>query len=600
MSNRPQPLQAAPPGYAYTQAGTLVKVQTGWGEVAVAKKLLIVVPYYEGDKRDAEDLLNLICDLERVRAKDADIMVYARFDALPIANSTRDRLADKFEKVHLHTCRRRDGLGYPFGPNQMFFDIVSMLGQQANWSNSYYAFLFLETDAVPTRPGWMTELGDAFKRAEGDRGKSAIGYIHNNPTMHMNGVAVYGTDIYRRVPGDKLGGGNPQIAFDIEKAPILLPMAEDCPLFHFEFKRPTITPAEVFMARRNGVAPAIFHGVKDGSARAAVRARHVSFTDTASAVRPPVFTYYHPVNAAHEGENQSILRLWAQAWRARGFNPMVLSARDAVKNQHYAAFFAAIQRFPTVLEKQTQLNRFLRWLALETQGGGLMTDYDVLPSRILASIFPGMTGFHLARPSMGSLGMAYADKPSIAKWLDRIQNYEPQPTDMIGDRRDVSDLNVMSHCATQDGVIPEDWMKSFSEPGWVEAPVVHFTKRAIERSSMRNERKSSLMDRFLRGEMTNSSGMVPFGTPMDAVPGLQPIAVSYDDTPKAPAESGESERRELFVENERLAAENAELKKIAAGTEERLIRLEKLLEASAEKPKNKGGRPRKVQPVAVV
>jgi hypothetical protein len=117
---------------------------------------------------------------------------------------------------------------------------------------------------------------------------------------------------------------------------------------------------------------------------------------------------------------------------------------------------------------------------------------------------------------------------------------------------------------------------------------------------MRNERKSSLMDRFLRGEMTNSSGMVPFGTPMDAVPGLQPIAVSYDDTPKAPAESGESERRELFVENERLAAENAELKKIAAGTEERLIRLEKLLEASAEKPKNKGGRPRKVQPVAVV
>ena len=167
-----------------------------------------------------------------------------------------------------------------------------------------------------------------------ERPKSAASrrrFIHTLLCNSSNGVAVYATDIYRKVPGDKLGGCNAQAAFDIEKAPFIMPMAEATPLIYFEYRKATITPAELYAPRQLGVIPALWHGVKDGSAREAVRARHINFTDKVVASRQPVYTYYQPVPGGNS-EKKAILVLWAQAWKSRGFNPIVLRAQDAVKN----------------------------------------------------------------------------------------------------------------------------------------------------------------------------------------------------------------------------------------------------------------------------
>ena len=594
-----------PPGFVRTASGKLLPAQPAFGAaIAPIRKLLIVLPYYAGDKETAEDLASLICELERVRVKDADFMVVSRHDATPFSNATLTKLGEKFDKVHLHACRRRDAIGHPFGANQMFFDVVTLLGQVPSWGQNYYAFLFMEPDCAPTRPGWISELANAYKEAALVRGKSAIGFIHQNPSLHMNGVAVYATDIYRKAPGDKLGGGNPQWAFDIEKAPILLPLAEDTGLIYFEYKRATITPAEVFAPRRFGVVPALWHGVKDGTARAAVRARFISFTDKTSSPRQTVFTYYQPVQGSNEVENNSILVLWAQAWKASGFNPVVLRPADAVKNAHYAAFYQAIQRFPTILNKQTQLNRFLRWIALDSAGGGLLTEFDVIPVRLAPDAFSKLTGFHLTRPrdsGFGPMCLAYVDKPALAQWIGRIQNYDPLPEDEIEGRKSVSDLNVMARCAREDGVQPNDWVMNYGEFGFREAPAVHFTARALAAQRLGNQKKSVLIQKFLAGDAPQQ---IQFAEPqpevqrikVDALPEEPPPAeVDLSDLGPDPeamvtVQSAPPEPTAAEIENAELKKQMAALQAVVDEMRERLKH-----EAQPTEPvpvKNKGGRPK--------
>jgi hypothetical protein len=484
-----------------TVGGRVVPVQQGFGRSApIVRKLLIVLPYYEGDKQDAEDLATLICELERLKVKNADIMLFRRHDATEFSKATVQRLSEKFDKVHFHVCRRRDGVGHPFAPSQMWYDIVTLLGQVPTWAQNYYAFLWLEPDTVPTRPGWIDELITAYNSAQSARNKFAIGFIHQTPVLHMNGVAVYAIDIWRQVPGDKLGGGNPQAAFDIDKAMYLLPMSEDTPLIYFEYKRPTITSQDLFSPRRFGIVPCLWHGIKDSSARDAVRARHVTFNEKPITARPTVFTFFQSLTANVTSEDQSILSLWQEGWKSRGFNPVIMRGVDAAKHEHYTAFMEAIQKLPSVIEKQIQINRFLRWLALDALGGGMMVEYDILPARLTPQIIGELSGFHLARPGLeSSISMAYADRPALKVWLDRIQNYDPQPDDLLDGRKNVTDLNVMATCAREDGVIPEDWVKQYGAPQWSEAAAVHFSGKAIQDSSSRGKRKSELMEAFLRG-----------------------------------------------------------------------------------------------------
>ena len=576
-------------------SGRIVKSIPRFGDApAPVSKLLIVIPYYEGDKDAAEQLMNLIADLEKVRNHEADIFISRRHDATEISKVTASKLGEKFDKVNFHLCRRKDASGHPYGANQMFFDVVTLFGQLPQWQRDYYAFLFLEPDAVPTRPGWIGELCKAFKEAMG-RGKSAIGYIHSIPVLHLNGVAIYSTDIYRKVPGDRLGGGDPRAAFDIEKAPFLMPMSEESPLFYFEYRRPSITPAELFGGRKFGVIPAIFHGVKDSSARDAVRARFISFDDKTPALRQTIYTYYQPVPGSNEQENQGILAVWAQAWKVKGFNPVVLRAQDAVKNARYASVFQNIDRLPTIFAKQTHLNRFLRWVALDSAGGGLISEFDVLPGQISSENFPKPSGFHVARPKeFGSIAFAFADKSALAKWLDRIQTYDPQPNDAVGDRKNVTDVNVMAGCANEDGIIPEEWTMNFIEPRWQTAQTVHFNTRLIQVSPMRNRRKSEIMAAYLRGELEQLAT-----APADSAPDVVArIAVQTSDEPtiqQPPQQVG-------YVDP--VEEENAALKKQLADQAAILTEMKAALDAMktvqpapatlpTQPPKNKGGRPRK-------
>ena len=94
-----------------------------------------------------------------------------------------------------------------------------------------------------------------------------------------------------------------------------------------------------------------------------------------------VYTYYENINFKHQDE---LITLWENSWRARGFEPIILTKRDAEKADFYKEFVAEI----TMLHQEIAgkplskygLSCWVRWLAYSSQVEEkfYVGDYDVI------------------------------------------------------------------------------------------------------------------------------------------------------------------------------------------------------------------------------
>jgi hypothetical protein len=70
------------------------------------------------------------------------------------------------------------------------------------------------------------------------------------------------------------------------------------------------------------------------------------------------------------------LAVWRRSWERMGFDPVVLGRADCGRFAGLAE--RVVRSRPTVNPPEYTLATSLRWWALSEQGGGLMTDYDVV------------------------------------------------------------------------------------------------------------------------------------------------------------------------------------------------------------------------------
>lgn len=450
------------------------------------KKFLVCLSYYDGDRDEAEDLISLICDLERVRNRDTDFLLVRRADARDLRAGTMAKLEAKFDRVLTHTCRRTDARGWPWAPGSMFFDTLALIASEEPYMSDHFAFIPLEPDCTPLRPGWIGELADEWKKADSD-GLAAVGCIHENPSLHLNGVAVYAANLGRRPAARALRGGNAQIAWDIAHAPTMLPMARHSHLFAFQFRRPTITPAELFAS-----GAALYHGVKDSSARNAVRARFVTFSEAKEAPRPPVFTYSNKSDWVDSGETKAVMNLWREGWASRGWNPRILTHADALRSPRYGTLLAAVTRLPYIGDHEESLNQWLRWLALDSTSAseaGLYVDMDVLPGAFVPSdIVDTNVGLVLTDKKDGAIGAAMLSKAALTKFLAAIESYDARAEDVTGARANVTDMTVW---AATNPIDIEPTVKLAGSEAASSAKLVRF-------SATDGKRKSQVMETFLR------------------------------------------------------------------------------------------------------
>jgi hypothetical protein len=327
-----------------------------------------------------------------------------------------------------------------------------------------------------------------------------VGHIHDNPRTHLNGVAVYDIDLWRIVGGGKLNGGDAQVAYDIYHARDILPIAKDTPLIMFEYQRPTITAHDLFRPWKQGVEPALFHGVKDTSAREAVRARHVSFTERRDLSRSTVFSYMqHTGTAPLPPSHQAIITLWMDGWRSRGWNPVCLRERDAARNPNYTSVLGAVKRFYAIGDKAEQEKQFIRWVALHSMGGGFMVDPWVLPGdftpRRLEDVQLGITVFHESFSPWVSA--AYMQRTALEEFFAAIVNHDASPDDVIDGRPFVSDLSVLRKAFLGDIEFRQQ-LEFCGDANWRAAPLVSFNPDAMLALGQRGDTVDA-MEKYLRG-----------------------------------------------------------------------------------------------------
>jgi len=88
-----------------------------------------------------------------------------------------------------------------------------------------------------------------------------------------------------------------------------------------------------------------------------------------------VFTYH---DAAVGLTRPELIELWKRSWAKNGFDPVVIGPEEAIQHPNFSEFHAAVGRFPTTNPRAYEDACYLRWLAMETSGGGLMVDTDVM------------------------------------------------------------------------------------------------------------------------------------------------------------------------------------------------------------------------------
>jgi hypothetical protein len=177
----------------------------------------------------------------------------------------------RFGRVKACMARNHDE-GWPGGSNMLAFSAMmemEILRRGEIAQNDGY--LLFEPDCVPLTNDWLERLSDAWERAR-SLGKEATGHWHqqgDETTLHMNGNAIFATDFYGRHPD--IGVGPALQGWDYWFREKIIPLSCDTDLIYQHYARPTITREELYSITKNGHHPVFLHGIKDGSARKAVK-----------------------------------------------------------------------------------------------------------------------------------------------------------------------------------------------------------------------------------------------------------------------------------------------------------------------------------------
>lgn len=149
------------------------------------KKFLLLLQYWEGDRKKAGETIKLIADLEEKHNGEVDVMLSRRFDCEEDPEIVK-YVSKKFD-TYTHKSRRREK-GWPAGCNALWFDSVTRVYElcTAKQMPIYSGILTFEADCSPLRPGWLELLWVDWERAK----VKFMGNIVPAPAPHMNGNLV--------------------------------------------------------------------------------------------------------------------------------------------------------------------------------------------------------------------------------------------------------------------------------------------------------------------------------------------------------------------------------------------------------------------------
>lgn len=157
--------------------------------------MLIVIPFWQGDKDQAMDLCKLIAGLQSGHiGPTAHVLLVCRQDCHHDENMIKIVMA----KFNTFTFVSRSPMkGWPDGSNGMFGS--TMIHIANNVKNKYECVYWMEPDAIPLCPNWFMDLLHVWRTRHpqalivGCRGKIS----EENDSDHITGCALYHPNIAR-------------------------------------------------------------------------------------------------------------------------------------------------------------------------------------------------------------------------------------------------------------------------------------------------------------------------------------------------------------------------------------------------------------------
>lgn len=199
-----------------------------------------------------------------------------------------------------------------------------------------------------------------------------------------------------------------------------------------------------------------------------------------------IYTYHVPVPQIDQRVESTVLANWQRTWRKHGWEPVILSHQHARSNPGYNQYREAMSKKPMMNSKEYELACFMRWLAMETVGGGVHCDYDVMnnglsPMDVKPFLDDGkMTLYEPAHvPSMVS-----GSREEYRRMCDHfarfeLSHYKPHMMAESQGGKKVSDMFILANDPSV--VRPHKLVWEFHrEPGWQGAKVIHFSHWACE------------------------------------------------------------------------------------------------------------------------
>ena len=193
-----------------------------------------------------------------------------------------------------------------------------------------------------------------------------------------------------------------------------------------------------------------------------------------------IYTYYEKVDEAQHKASESMLAHWSRSWASRGWNPVVLSQKNAQSHPLFNVFNDRVKTLPTINPVAYELACYHRWLAVAQMGGGFMSDYDVInydyaahPVTCPLRIHEVHADLSEVTPSLVSGTQAGFERACTAFCSINHENLNYK-IDGVMHASDMILLQMMVHSGLY--TFTRD-VKQYGEDGWKEASLVHYSSR---------------------------------------------------------------------------------------------------------------------------
>jgi hypothetical protein len=222
------------------------------------------------------DLAKLICELEPEKRDSEFVLVYRKDCDLRLPKFFEGLARMRFARAYARMARNHE-VGWAGGSNMLAhsaFMEMNML-HQADLVTSD-GFLLFEPDCIPFRRDWIDLLNAEWEKTKA-LGLEAFGHWHqqgDETTLHMNCNAVFSTKFFDRHSNIMIGPATQ--GWDYFYREHYIKLSRDSDLIFQHYNRHGLTQDEWDTINKNGVRPALFHGIKTPHGRDLARANLLS------------------------------------------------------------------------------------------------------------------------------------------------------------------------------------------------------------------------------------------------------------------------------------------------------------------------------------